>query len=268
VLDYLIIAGAGVCVAALTFFSGFGVGTLLLPVFALFFPLDIAIGATAVVHLANNLFKLALVGKDANRSVVIRFALPAMLAAVAGAMLLVSAERTVSAEPLATIAFAGLTLEPTILRVVIGSLIIAFAFLDLAPKLQNITLSRKHAWAGGVVSGFFGGLSGHQGAARTTVLTKLGLSRDELVGTSVVSSVLVDITRLAVYALGFVVAGSGKFENAGEAIAPLVITGCVATFAGSYIGARLVKKVTITTLRKCIGVLLILAGLAMAIGLI
>jgi len=38
--------------------SGFGLGTLLLPVFALFFPLPVAIAATALVHLANNFFKL------------------------------------------------------------------------------------------------------------------------------------------------------------------------------------------------------------------
>jgi hypothetical protein len=57
--------------ALLTLFSGFGLGTLLLPVFALFLPVEIAVAATAVVHLANNLFKLALVGRHADRSVVV-----------------------------------------------------------------------------------------------------------------------------------------------------------------------------------------------------
>jgi uncharacterized membrane protein YfcA len=45
----------------LTFFSGFGLGTLMLPVMALFFPVDLAVIATAIVHLANNLFKFGLV---------------------------------------------------------------------------------------------------------------------------------------------------------------------------------------------------------------
>ena len=39
----------------LSFFSGFGLGTLLLPAFAVVAPLDVAVAATAVVHLANNL---------------------------------------------------------------------------------------------------------------------------------------------------------------------------------------------------------------------
>jgi hypothetical protein len=40
-----------VLASALTLFSGFGLGTLLMPVVALFFPLDLAIAMTAMVHL-------------------------------------------------------------------------------------------------------------------------------------------------------------------------------------------------------------------------
>lgn len=53
-MDYIFIALVAIVVAALTLFSGFGLGTVLMPAFALFFPVPVA--ATAVVHLANNLF--------------------------------------------------------------------------------------------------------------------------------------------------------------------------------------------------------------------
>jgi uncharacterized membrane protein YfcA len=56
--------------------------------FALFLPVPVAVAATAVVHLANNLFKLALVGRKADWTVVVRFALPAFAAAIVGATLL------------------------------------------------------------------------------------------------------------------------------------------------------------------------------------
>ncbi len=59
-MDYVVICGAAVIVAALTLFSGFGLGTILMPAFALFFPIEVAVAATAVVHLANNLFKVFL----------------------------------------------------------------------------------------------------------------------------------------------------------------------------------------------------------------
>ena len=97
-MDYVMICGVALIVAALTLFSGFGLGTILMPVFALFFPIEIAVAATAIVHLANNVFKVFLVGRHADLPVVARFATPAALAAVGGALLL---ERVSAAEPVA-----------------------------------------------------------------------------------------------------------------------------------------------------------------------
>jgi uncharacterized membrane protein YfcA len=63
----LIVCVAALLASALTLFSGFGLGTLLMPVVALFFPLELAIAMTAMVHLANTLFKIGLLGRKANR---------------------------------------------------------------------------------------------------------------------------------------------------------------------------------------------------------
>jgi len=73
-VQYALVAGVALFVSALTLFSGFGLGTLLMPAFALFLPVPVAVAATAVVHLANNLFKLVLVGRKADWTVVLRFA--------------------------------------------------------------------------------------------------------------------------------------------------------------------------------------------------
>ena len=61
--EYLLICIVALLASGLTLFSGFGLGTLLLPAFALFFPVPAAIAMTALVHFANNLFKLALLGR-------------------------------------------------------------------------------------------------------------------------------------------------------------------------------------------------------------
>jgi hypothetical protein len=87
-MDILIISVSALVASCLTFFSGFGLGTILTPVFALFFPVAIAVAMTAVVHLANNLFKIGLVGRDTHWPTVWRFALPAAVAAIAGATIL------------------------------------------------------------------------------------------------------------------------------------------------------------------------------------
>src|SRR3546814_5675506 len=87
-MEILILSLAAFLVAVLTFFSGFGLGTILTPVFMVFFPVDLAIALTGVVHFFNNLFKLALVGRQADRWVTIRFGVPAVIAAFFGAWLM------------------------------------------------------------------------------------------------------------------------------------------------------------------------------------
>ena len=87
-MDYALIGAVALVASGLTFFTGFGLGTLLLPAFAVFFPAPIAVGLTAAVHFLNSLFKLALVGRRADLRVAVRFGLPAVAASFVGAWLL------------------------------------------------------------------------------------------------------------------------------------------------------------------------------------
>ncbi|MFZ4474575.1 MAG: TSUP family transporter, partial [Saprospiraceae bacterium] len=73
----------------LTLFSGFGLGTLLTPVFGLFFPIHVAVALTGIVHLLNNLFKISLLGRDANRSMVLSFGIPSVVGGFLGAWVLI-----------------------------------------------------------------------------------------------------------------------------------------------------------------------------------
>ena len=57
-MSEILIYITAIVASGLTLISGFGLGTLMLPVFALFFPLEIAIGMTAIVHVLNNFFKM------------------------------------------------------------------------------------------------------------------------------------------------------------------------------------------------------------------
>ena len=77
-MDIILLSLVAFIVAILTFFSGFGLGTILTPVFMIFFPVDVAIALTGIVHFFNNIFKLILVGKKANKQIVLRFGIPAV----------------------------------------------------------------------------------------------------------------------------------------------------------------------------------------------
>lgn len=250
--------------ALLTLFSGFGLGTLLLPVFALFLPLEIAVAATAVVHLANNLFKVVLVGRSADRSVVLAFGVPAIGAALLGAWLLSGMTQL---PPLGSYTLGPIHAELTWAKLVIGPLIVFFALFDLLPGLRDLTVDRRWLSLGGALSGFFGGLSGLQGALRSTFLIKCGLGRDAFVGTGVVVAVLVDLARLFVYGTSFYASHIGTLGSAGiEGVPGMMLAATVAAFAGSFAGSRLLAKVTIDFVQKLVGVTIILLGAALAAG--
>ena len=257
-LPYLLPALAALFTAGLTFFSGFGLGTLLLPVFALFFPLEAAIGLTAVVHLANNLFKLTLVGKHANPGVVLRFGLPAILAAFLSAAALLKLSHL---PPLATYQLGGHTLQVAPVKLVVAILMGGFAMFEIHPALSSLTLPPRWLPLGGALSGFFGGLSGHQGALRSVFLPKCGLTKEGFIATGVVIACLVDISRLAVYVEGF---PHGLIQShAGP-----LLTAMAGALLGSVMGRRLLTKITMGFVQATVAGLLLLVALGLASGLI
>ncbi len=252
-------------VSLLTLFSGFGLGTLLMPVFALFFPVEVAVASTAVVHAANNLFKVGLLGRSAPRDILIRFGVPAIIAAFFGAFMLTTLS---GREPLLSWSFMGRDAEVTPVKLVMGVLILGFALYELFPTLRSVHASGHDPlrWlpVGGALSGFFGGLSGHQGALRAIFLTPIGLSPEQFVSTQAVLGLLVDGARLLVYGWSFAVLGT---SSRAEAIPwSLVGTATVCAFAGAYLGKRLLPKVTLESLHVVVGVLLLVVGVALAVG--
>ena len=262
-MEYLIVCLVSVFVAGLTFFSGFGLGTLLMPVFAVFFPVEVAIAATAVVHLANNCLKVLLVGRHANFKVVLLFAFPGALAAFGGALHLGYFS---AFSPLSEYLLLGKICSITPIKLVVGGLIIGIALMELLPFVKKLTMPAKFIPLGGLLSGFLGGLSGHQGALRTTFLVRSGLDKKTLVGTMIISAVVVDIARLTAYGSTFLQRNFSDLYEGG--VVGLAIAASLAAFVGSFVGSRLLDKVTLKTLHTFISIMLILLGLAMAFGIV
>lgn len=265
-MEYVIIAITVIFGAGLTFFSGFRLGTIMLPVFSLFFDLPIAIGATAVVHFANNIFKFALVSKHIHGSTYLKFGIPALVAAVAGGFVLTYFD---AIPPLTKYAINDHFFEITPVKIGIGTLMIFFAWFDLDPRFENLNVTQKHLPLGGILSGFFGGFSGHQGAFRATFLTKAGLTKEQFVGTSNAVSLTVDFVRMTVYVIGAkTIHGESKLLDAVSENHWLLLTGVVFAFVGTLIGKKLLAKTTINGIQKTVGVLLVLMGALMIVGII
>jgi uncharacterized membrane protein YfcA len=205
-MEFVVIPLAAFCASLLTLYSGFGLGTLLMPVFALFFPVEVAVGATAVVHAMNNVAKAALLGKLADRSLVARFGLPALAGSFAGAGALSMMAET---PPLLAYTLGPHVATITPLKLVMGVLILVFALFELIPPLRRWQVQQQHLVVGGLLSGFFGGLSGHQGALRSAFLVRAGGTPESFVGTNAMIALMVDAARLLVYGSAFLL-GSGR----------------------------------------------------------
>jgi uncharacterized membrane protein YfcA len=257
-MEYIIIAIAAAFTAGLTLFSGFGLGTLLMPVFALFFPIQTAISMTAIVHFMNNLFKLILLGKHADRDVVIRFGVPAIFAAFLGAWLLLWFSEL---PPLFnySIGSAQLAIEPV--KLIIAVLMVVFAIMEINKKLADFSVDRKYLPVGGILSGFFGGISGHQGALRSAFLIKCGLSKEAFIASGVVIASIVDVSRIFVYSSRYAIEFTAQNT-------PLLIIAVLSAFVGAFTANRLLDKITLVTVQRLIALLLFLIALGLASGII
>lgn len=257
-MEIIIICLAAFLTSVLTFFSGFGLGTILLPVFTFFFPVELAIALTGVVHFTNNLFKITLVGRLSDKSVLLRFGIPAVIASFAGAWLLTALS---ALQPLVTYNIGGNQFEVTPVKLVIAVLLAVFSVREIIPVSGTGQTGKRNLFAGGLLSGFFGGLTGIQGAIRSAFLISSGLKKEAYIATGVVIAVMVDITRLSVYA------GRLKISGLHDHL-PLIISSVLSAMAGASLGRMLLKKVTFKSIRMLVAVMLILVSFALGAGLI
>lgn len=264
-MEYVAVPAAAFAASLLSFYSGFGLGTLLMPVLAVFFPLPAAIAATAVVHGSNNLFKMAMVGSRADRGLVLKFGLPAIAAAFAGAWAL-HLFTALSGGLAWEYSLLGRAAAVTPLKLLLALLMLGFAAVDVHPALKALRFDRRWLPLGGLLSGFFGGLSGHQGALRSAFLVKTDVTPEAFVATNAVIGFLVDFARLCVYAYTILVLG----DAGGLAGFPAGVAGVsvLASVAGVLIGLKFLHKVTLSAIQGLTAAMLAVIALFLGAGLI
>lgn len=251
---HLLIPLVALAASLITLISGFGLGTLLLPVFALFFPVEVAIGLTAVVHLLNNLFKIGLLWRDIHWSTVLRFGVPGIVGAYLGARLMLMLG---TRDPL----YHGVIHPVDPLDLVVAGLMLVFGLFELSKKLNTLSLPPRWLVPGGFVSGFFGGLSGHQGALRSLFLLRSGLAKEAFIASGVAIACMVDLTRLPTYAT------SDLIGNV-HAQWPLLLICTLAAFIGAWWGKKLIPKVTLRAVQLTVGALILTIAGLLSLGII
>mgnify|MGYP003685751411 FL=1 len=230
----LLSLGATFLAAALTVPAGFGLATMITPVVFLWLEPHEAVAVVAIVHGSHNAWKLKVLRESVDYSAVRRFG----WAMVVGALLGAALNTVVESEPL---------------LLVVGIALIILPLLSVTERWTNFRLPEAEDRIGGFGSGFFGGLTGHQGALRAMFLQKHLPDKAEYAATAAVLALVVDLTRIPVY----VALGGWQILDAGALIVGLVF----AAILGVQLGKRWLKKWKSERIRNGILVAIVASGL-------
>lgn len=225
----------------ITLFTGFGVGTVILPVFALFFDVKIAVLLAAVIHGVNNGVKLLLYGRSIRWQVIRRFGAVSLIGAAAGS-------------------WAQMLLNSAWLKSSVGLFLIAYATWSLLPARKALRLPPGIDMAGGFFSGLLGGLIGNQGALRSLYLLEYGLDKKELIASAALLALIVDATRIPLYLYAQ--------QELLQAQIPLLTLVVVAAVSGTLIGGRVLPHISYDWFKKMILLALLLVGSLLLLQLI
>lgn len=234
-MTYVILLLACFLTGILTLLSGFGLGTLLPPFFALIYDVKLALFLVALVHLSNNVFKLFLFRRHVDRAIFRRFGLVSVVGALAGASLF--------------------GFFPTSwLKKALGLFLLWAGLSEWLPLGKRGRIPQKWDLVGGFFSGLLGGILGTQGAIRSAYLLNYALGKEAFVATGTAISILIDLTRIPLYLYS---------ERALFATVPvpLILGVIAAALTGTWIGQRLLQRISLGFFRQIIGLGLIAIGI-------
>ena len=113
--QYVILVLITLITSVVTLFTGFGVGTIMMPVMALFFDVKVAIFLAAIVHLFTNISRLALYRSEIKWEIIQRFGIVSIIGAFIGS-------------------YSQIYLDSDWLKVGIGLFLMIYALFLLIPK--------------------------------------------------------------------------------------------------------------------------------------
>jgi uncharacterized membrane protein YfcA len=218
---------------ALTVPAGFGLATMITPVVFLWLDPHEAVAVVAIVHGSHNAWKLKVLRESVDYTAVRRFG----WAMVVGALIGASLNTVVESEPL---------------LLIVGIALVILPLLSITEGWTNFRLPEAEDRIGGFGSGFFGGLTGHQGALRAMFLQKRLPDKSEYAATAAVLALVVDVTRVPVY----VALEGWQILDAGWLILGLIL----AAVLGVQLGKRWLKKWKSDTIRNGILVAIVASG--------
>jgi len=217
--------------------GGFGSSVFFVPVAEFFFDFKTVLMLTAIFHDFSNTSKLILFRKHIDYKLLLLFGIPSTIFVILGAYL-------------------SSYLHYKYNELILGIFLILFSsFVFLKPDFR-LPISKFSSIAGGSTAGFLAGLIGTGGAIRGMSLSAFNLEKNIFIATSAAIDFFVDISRTVVYLR------NGYYQPSHLLYIPFLL---VVAFTGSWIGKKLLVKISQENFRKIVLALLFLIGITMIV---
>jgi uncharacterized membrane protein YfcA len=231
-----LLGAASILAGAIASVSGFGIGSLLTPLLMLWMPTGEAVAILAIPHALATAIRWVPLRADVDGPTFRQFGVASAVGGLAGAAL-----QSQLASP--------------VLTLVLATLLVTAGTSELLRR--RIPLPRTPAWrlAGGIMSGFFGGLVGNQGGIRAAALLGFQLKPRQIVATATASALLVDGARVPIYlwSHGDAIAGGSR----------VWIVAAAGVAIGTLIGVPVLSRIPEAAYRRLVGGLLLLLGIGL-----
>ena len=231
-----LIAVAAILAGAIASVAGFGIGSILTPLFAIHFGTKLAVAAVSIPHLIATALRFVRIGEHVDKRVFVSFGITSAAGGLLGALL-------------------HARFSSTALSYVLGALLVFAGMMGVTGLSRRMRFEGVAAWIAGALSGAFGGLVGNQGGIRSAAMLGMRVSKESFVATATAIALVVDLARMPVYAVV-----QGK-EVMG--IWPVLLLAIIGVVLGTLAGERVLRKIPEPLFRRIVSLIILTLGVAL-----
>jgi uncharacterized protein len=228
ILVVSVVSGATAAIA------GFGIGSLMTPLFATQLGVPLAVAAVSIPHAIATAVRAWRLRAAISWPVFRSFGVLSAVGGLAGALLYTR-------------------VGSRALEIILGMLLIATALAALSDWMRRWKPRGVAAHGLGFLSGFFGGIAGNQGGLRAAALLTFALTPAAFVATSTAVGLAVDVARMPIY----VWRGGAELTTV---MAPIGVA-TVGVLIGTILGERLLFGLSPERFRRIVGILIGVLGI-------
>ena len=213
--------------------GGFGSSVFFVPIASLFLDFQSVLGITAIFHVSSNITKIVFFKHGFDKGLILKVGIPALVFVVIGA-------------------YFSKYIDVKKLEIGLAIFLIVTSLAFLLIKNLSLKPTTINSLLGGTFSGLMAGLIGTGGSIRGITLAAFNLKTEVFIATSAVIDLGVDSSRAVVYYM------NGFVHYHDLYLIPFLI---IASIIGTYVGKRILAKVSQQTFKNMVLVLLLITGI-------